>query len=171
MTAGCRRIFRWTDGHVTLHRLVHEVSMKYCKRLLGLLLCLIIFVSTPLNLAAATLSESISEKEAAVSNAKKEVASLKSGLTDVKALKAQLESSKKDLNNYIAKLDGELSDIQEKIKTYNDMITQKEADIEQTQKELEEAEAIQAAQYEAMKKRIKFLYEKGDTLYLELFFR
>ena len=147
------------------------ICMKYCKRLLSLLLCLVIFVSTPLNPVAATLSESISEKEAAVSNAKKEVASLKSGLTDVKALKAQLESSKKDLNNYIAKLDGELSDIQDKIKSYSDMITQKEADIEQTQKELEEAEAIQTAQYEAMKKRIKFLYEKGDTLYLELFFQ
>lgn len=144
--------------------------MKYCKRLIGLLLCIILFAATPLNLTAATLSESISEKEAAVSNAKKEVASLKNGLTDVKALKAQLEASKNDLNNYIAELDGKLSDIQEKIKTYEQMISDKEAEIEKTEKELEEAEATQAAQYEAMKKRIKFLYEKGDSLYLELLF-
>lgn len=144
--------------------------MKYCRRFIGLFLCFTLLVSTPLNLTAATLSDSISEKEAAVSNAKKEVASLKSGLTDVKALKAQLEASKKDLNDYITKLDGQLSDIQDKIKAYEQMIVEKEAEIEQTEKELEEAEAIQAAQYEAMKKRIKFLYEKGDSLYLELFF-
>ena len=48
------------------------------------------------------------------------------------------------------------------------MITEKEEEIEITSAELEEAVRIQEAQYEAMKKRIKFMYEKGDTFYLEL---
>ena len=50
------------------------------------------------------------------------------------------------------------------------MITQKEEEIEETTRELEEAIKQQEDQYEAMKKRIKFMYEKGDTFYLELLF-
>lgn len=144
--------------------------MKYWKRWLSVFLSVIFFLSCSLTGSAATLSDSIKEKENAVSTAKKEVASLKSGLTDIKSLKAQLEASKKDLSDYIEKLDGQLSEIQAKIDEYGKLIEQKEADIEQATKELEEAEAIQKAQYEAMKKRIKYLYEKGDNLYLELFF-
>ena len=50
------------------------------------------------------------------------------------------------------------------------MISTKEQEIDDKTKELEEAVAVQEAQYAAMKSRIKFMYEKGDTLYLELFF-
>ena len=51
--------------------------------------------------------------------------------------------------------------IQNKIQQYNTMITEKEAEIEETTLELEEAIRQQEAQYEAMKKRIKFMYEKA----------
>ena len=47
-------------------------------------------------------------------------------------------------------------------------IAQKEEEIEETTRELEEAQAIEREQYEAMKLRIKFMYEKGDTTYLQL---
>ena len=91
-------------------------------------------------------------------------------MTNVKELKKQLEASKSDLANYIAELDANLADIQAKIAELKEMISTKEQEIEDKTKELEEAVAIQEAQYEAMKSRIKFMYEKGDTLYLELFF-
>lgn len=47
-------------------------------------------------------------------------------------------------------------------------ITEKKEQIEETTKELEEAQAVEQEQYEAMKLRIKFMYEKGDTTYLQL---
>ena len=47
-------------------------------------------------------------------------------------------------------------------------VTEKKEQIEETTKELEEAQAVEQEQYEAMKLRIKFMYEKGDTTYLQL---
>ncbi len=50
------------------------------------------------------------------------------------------------------------------------MIADKEVQIEETTAELNEAIRQQEEQYEAMKKRIQFMYERGDTFYLELLF-
>ena len=120
--------------------------------------------------AHAVTSESIRQKEAEIAEAKKEVTSLKSSLTDVEALKKELEKSKNDLTVYVTQLDSELSGIQEKIRQYNTLIDEKEQQIADTTEELNEAIKQQEEQYEAMKKRIKFMYEKGDTFYLEMIF-
>ncbi|MBR3600838.1 MAG: peptidoglycan DD-metalloendopeptidase family protein, partial [Lachnospiraceae bacterium] len=45
---------------------------------------------------------------------------------------------------------------------------EKEAEIEVTKKELEEAIKVEEAQYEEMKIRIKFMYEKGSDFYLDM---
>ncbi len=124
----------------------------------------------PLEDVHAVTNESIKEKEKEVESAKKEVESLKNGLTDVEKVKKELEQSKSDLTAYVTQLDAELGTIQEKIEEYKNLITEKEAEIVTTTEELNDAIAKQEEQYEAMKERIKFMYEKGDTLYLELIF-
>lgn len=68
------------------------------------------------------------------------------------------------------RLDGELATVQAKIADLKEKIEIKEAEIVQTQEELEAAIEDQENQYAAMKKRIKFMYEKGDNLYMELIF-
>lgn len=118
--------------------------------------------------SAAVTEESIKAKENQISAAKKERDTLKSAKTNLEKVKKELEASKADLNSYITKLDGQLTDIQSKIDALINEIEEKEREIEKTTEELHEAEAIQQAQYEAMKKRIKFMYERGDTLYFEL---
>ena len=128
----------------------------------------VLVLSSSFTSAAAVTEESIKAKENQISAAKKERDSLSKTKTDLEKVKKQLEASKTDLNNYITQLDGQLTDIQGKIDALNDEITKKEQEIETTTEELHEAEDIQQAQYEAMKKRIKFMYERGDTLYLEL---
>jgi len=120
--------------------------------------------------AEAVTNASIQAKQQEVAQAKDQVSSLKSGLSNVKAIKAELEKSKSDLNAFITELDSQLTDIQNKITEYNQLIEDKEKEIEETTLELEEAERIQAEQYEAMKKRIRFMYERGDNLYLEVLF-
>ena len=40
--------------------------------------------------------------------------------------------------------------------------------VQETQEELEAAEQTATAQYEAMKERIRFMYEQGDSMYLEM---
>ena len=142
------------------------------KKILSTVLLLVIVVSMGVGNStvsyAEVTEESIKEKENQISNAKKERDSLKSAKTDLESLKKQLESSKSDLNKYISQIDSSLTDIQTKIDSLNTQISEKENQIEKTQAELEEAEKIQQAQYEAMKKRIKFMYERGDAIYIEL---
>ena len=142
------------------------------KRLICVFMCILVMLVSTCSLKitgnAAVTEESIKAKENQISQAKKERDSLKNAKTDLEKVKKQLEASKTDLNNYITQLDGQLSDIQARIDALADEISEKEQQIETTTAELEEAEAIQQAQYEAMKKRIKFMYERGDTLYFEM---
>ena len=141
------------------------------KRIISILMCIVVVAVTVLSTpatASAVTEESIKAKENQISQAKKERDSLKNAKTDLEKVKKQLEQSKADLNKYITQLDGQLTEIQEKIDDLKNQIEEKEKQIEQTTKELIEAEAIQKAQYEAMKKRIKFMYERGDNLYFEL---
>ncbi len=126
------------------------------------------FLSDAVTSYATVTEESIAAKENEISQAKKERDSLSNAKTNLEKVKKELEASKSDLNQYITKLDGQLSDIQSKIDALDEEITKKMEQIEKTTAELEEAEAIQQAQYEAMKKRIKFMYERGDTLYFEM---
>jgi murein DD-endopeptidase MepM/ murein hydrolase activator NlpD len=118
----------------------------------------------------AVTSESIREKEREIEKAKEEVSGLKNSKTDVEKLKKELEQSKNDLTAYVQQLDGQLADIQEKIAQYNTMITEKEKEIEETARDLDEAQARQEQQYEAMKKRIQFMYERSDSFYMETLF-
>lgn len=149
--------------------------MKRWKKVVCALLC-VLMVTGVLNTgleyvyASELTNESIKQKEEEISKAKEEKKALQSGLTDVKKLKEKLEASKADLNTYVAELDADLVDIQTKINELKTKISDKETEIEEKQKELEDAIEIQEAQYEAMKTRIKFMYEKGDTLSLELIF-
>ncbi|WP_035802041.1 murein hydrolase activator EnvC family protein [Butyrivibrio sp. FCS014] len=141
-------------------------------RIINILLCLFMvstmFANATLTASATPTEESIKAKEAQISEAKKERDGLKNAKTDLEKVKKELEKSKSDLNNYIRQLDGQLTDIQQKVDMLTEQIAEKENQINITTSELQEAEAIQQAQYEAMKKRIKFMYERGDMLYLEL---
>ena len=145
------------------------MPMKHWKKAVCVLLGITIMF-TYAEPARAVTNESIREKEDQIKKAKEEVSNLKSSLTDVEALKKELERSKNDLTAYVTQLDSELSSIQEKIEKYNTLITEKEAQIVETTEELNEAIKQQEDQYEAMKKRIRFMYEKGDTFYLEMLF-
>lgn len=138
-------------------------------QIICILLCSVIMsVAVPIDAHAELTNDSIKQKESQIDDAKKQVDSLKSGLTDVAALKKQLESSRDDLNDYITKLDSNLDAMQDKINKYNDMITEKEKAIEKSETELKDAEEVQKKQYEDMKKRIRFMYEKGSGTYLDV---
>lgn len=149
--------------------------MKHFKRIVCTLMCVLMVagvVDTGLEYVYASelTNESIKQKEAEISKAKEEKKALQSGLTDVKKLKEELESSKANLATYVAELDADLVDIQTKINDLKTQISDKETAISEKQVELEDAIEVQETQYEAMKTRIKFMYEKGDTLSLELIF-
>ena len=149
--------------------------MKRTIKWICLFLCVVLvfgmFAKPALATYASELTNSvIKEKEQEIDKAKQEKKQLQNSLTDVKKLKDQLEKSKQDLTVYVQELDADLTAIQEKINELNDLITEKEKEIEDKTAELEEAQRVQQEQYEAMKTRIKFMYERGDTIYMELIF-
>ena len=146
--------------------------MKKTWKLIGLVLvCSILAVSVPQKTyvsATNGTSATIQQKKDEINKAKEERKKLQQGLSDVKKMVTQLEKSKTSLKNYVKELDSQLSSVQEKIQELKDLISQKEEEIEQTKKELEEAIAIEEKQYEEMKIRIKFMYEKGNQFYLDM---
>lgn len=118
--------------------------------------------------ASDSTSESIAQKKDEINQAKEERKKLQQGLSDIKKMVASLEKSKSSLQSYVKQLDSQLMEVETKIQELKDLITEKEEEIEQTKKELEEAIEIEETQYEEMKIRIKFMYEKGNDFYLEM---
>ncbi len=151
------------------------MKMKQWRKVFCVVLCLLTVLGVAGRYettahASELTNESIRQKEEEINRAKKEKQELQSGLTDVKTLKKELEASKENLTNYVTELDGQLVTIQAKINELKTLISEKEEEIAEKGVELEEALRVQQEQYEAMKARIKFMYEKGDMLYLELMF-
>lgn len=150
--------------------------MKQWKRVLCAVICSCfafgyIPAKMPANVKASELTnEIIKQKEEEIDSARELKKELQTNLTDVKKIKEELEESKNDLAEYVIQLDGQLSTIQEKIADLKEKIEEKEEEIVITEMELEDAVADQERQYEAMKNRIKFMYEKGNNLYMELIF-
>ncbi len=116
------------------------------------------------------IEANIKAKEQEISDANKKKKELQGNLTEVKKIKESLETQRSDLQSYVTQLDQNLSDVEEKIAELKELIAEKEEEILQTTEDLEEAEEKETEQYDALKERIKFLYEKGDTYYVELLF-
>ena len=76
---------------------------------------------------------------------------------EINGLKDQQQTTADDIKNKSAKLD-EILAAQKKLQTD---ITNKQAEIEQNQKDLAAAQEKQQEQYDAMKKRIQFMYENS----------
>ena len=82
---------------------------------------------------------------------------LKDKKNEINGLKNQQQTTADDIKNKSAKLD-EILAAQKKLQTD---ITSKQAEIEQNQKDLAAAQEKQQEQYDAMKKRIQFMYENS----------
>lgn len=106
----------------------------------------------------------------------------KSGLEDARKKKTAIEQEKKraeaalkelealkgDAVAYVKKLDASLETLSDELSQLGADIEAKEEQIEFTKIQLQEAELVEAEQYESMKLRIKYLYEKGDSSYVDL---
>lgn len=82
---------------------------------------------------------------------------LKDKKNEINGLKDQQQTTADDIKNKSSKLD-EILAAQKKLQTD---ITSKQAEIEQNQKDLAAAQEKQQEQYDAMKKRIQFMYENS----------
>ncbi len=146
------------------------MKRKRGARFVGLLVVTTLLAArVPLFVHAATLTnDKIRESEESKKQAEEERKALKNNLTDVKSLLTSLETTKTNLENYIQELDEDLTDINEKIDNLNRLITDKEFEIATTETELTEAKGVADRQYDTMKKRIKFVYERGEQSTIQM---
>lgn len=101
-------------------------------------------------------------------DAKKHVSALEEEKKQVEDTLNQLESLKADTAVYVKALDGNLAKLSDELKQLEQRIGEKENQIERTQAQLEKAREAEAQQYSAMKLRIKYMYENGQTSFVEM---
>ena len=80
-----------------------------------------------------------------------------------------LEEMKSSVENHVEQLDTQLGGVNEQLTELEAKLQDKILQVEHTQLEIVEAKKIEEKQYEDMKVRIKYMYEQGNTQYVELF--
>ncbi len=80
-----------------------------------------------------------------------------------------LSGEKEDIDAQISALTSKIAEIMASISVMEEEIAETEVRIDKAQKDYDAAKAKEEAQYVAMKKRIQYLYEKGQDSYLRIF--
>ena len=127
------------------------------KRIIATITSVILILSVPMTINATKISDIKAERD----KTQQELNQANSTLSN---LKEEREGIEEEINT----LDEELMEVLASISMVEDEIVELEGQIEETEEDLKEAIADEEAQYEAMKKRIQYMYEKGDYSYLEL---
>lgn len=128
------------------------------KRILSVLLVLALSSGYSLQVFATTAEEVREEQE-----------KTEEQLNELNEQMETMEGQREAVAGEITVLDTELVDILTSISICEDEIAAKEDEIDIVKEELEEAKEREATQYEDMKTRIRFMYERGEQAYLQIF--
>lgn len=104
------------------------------------------------------------QKREADERRKKEQANYNNASGKVDSIQSEVD----EIEGEIEEIDAALVETLASVEMIQEEIADKEEQIEKTAEDYEEAKEVEQEQYEAMKLRIKFMYEKGDSTYLEL---
>lgn len=125
------------------------------KRILCILMICIMTFGSALSVFAETSQDVQKEKE-----------KTQEALEEVNERVDDIEQQKQAVSEEIVVLDTELVDVLTSISICVDEIAAKEDEIGVVKEELKKAEEDALVQYENMKTRIRFMYEKGDSAYM-----
>ena len=109
----------------------------------------------------------ISELENKIKEAKAEKDKTQTQINENKKELDKLNDTTTSLKGALTELNNELTEVSEDLARLEDAIDQKNLEIEEMEKDLAEAEAIENEQYESMKIRIRYMYEKKDYAIME----
>ena len=127
------------------------------KRVCCILLSLIMFMEIVVPVRATTIS-----------GVKKEQQKTQNNLNSVNQQITAIQSNQAQAQEQLDQLSDQLVDILTSIDICQDEIAVKEKEIEQAKKDYEDARKKEEDQYASMKKRIQFMYEQGDSAYLQV---
>lgn len=133
--------------------------MKKYKRRLYVILSFILCLSVVDPISATTISElrdNVKKNQSQLKNAQKQA--------------DEAQEAQEGVEEEIQEIDAELVNLITDINLIEEAIVEKEEEIAETQVEYDAAVAEKEEQYASMKIRIQFMYEKGDSSYLHMFF-
>ena len=121
-------------------------------------------------LIAATMIISVAEplKATSIDDEKKKQEELENELNDVQGTLDELEKLKGDMDAYITTMDAKLTEISKHIAELDEQAAKKQVEIDEINVTLNAKEEDIASQYDSMKLRIRFMYENGQTQYLDM---
>lgn len=128
------------------------------KRLLATVLAAVMIISGTQIAGATSLSPARSQKNQAQNK-----------LDSVNSQIADIESQQSSLQSEIDKVDSDLVDVLVSLDLISDQIDQKKVELAQAESDLAAAKEKEAEQYDAMKNRIRYMYENGDSSFLDAF--
>lgn len=138
--------------------------MKSAGRQIAMLLAMVILVaSAPETVRATSTQEKLNQ-------AKEEKKQTEAALNQTKENIQGMQGAKNSLQGQLMILNDNLEEVSENLSRLESDIADKEEEISDTEVALQEAEETVAWQYDCMKKRIKFIYERSDAAYLEMLF-
>lgn len=125
------------------------------RKLIAILLVLVMGISQ--------FTVALADKKTDAENKKQEAEdNLKSKQSEINSI----EQEQSQLQAEIDALDAELVDVILKLSTLEEELAVKQDELAQTEEQLEQAKKDEKNQYESMKLRIRFMYEKGDSAML-----
>lgn len=127
------------------------------KRILWMAISLVMIFTNVVNVSASPISDAKNKKK----DAEKKLNAINEDIEDI-------EDQKEDLEQEAEEYEQQLVDLLVTIQIINHDIENKEDEIETAKAEYEVALAKQEKQQWAMNKRIKYMYEKGDTNYMQI---
>ena len=137
---------------------------KRIRSTIGLLLCALLLLENSGGAQAVTIEElqrQIAESQSCLNSENETI----SGLQDEQDL---IEEEISDTEAELVNLYTEIGVLEDEIREQETKIADKEAEIAVAEEEYKAAEAEERRQYEAMKERIRFTYEQGESSYMEL---
>lgn len=130
-----------------------------------------------LTLGFSTPVHATEETKNKLDKAQQEKEQTQNQLNDTQNSIQSMNKEKDSLTGTLNNLNSQLTEVSENLSQLEKDIEEKEAQIEETTKNIEdvsaqvdEAKETVAHQYDMMKKQIRFMYERGDALYMELLF-
>lgn len=131
------------------------------KRRITRYICVLLTFMIVFSMAGNVVADQINDLKKKTEEDKKKLEEIDEQLSD-------LESEQQGLQGEISELEAQIIDMMTSISILEDEITVKQEEITQAESDLEIAIQDEQNQYEAMKLRIQFMYEHGDSSYLDI---
>ncbi|MCM1039957.1 MAG: NlpC/P60 family protein [Roseburia sp.] len=122
-----------------------------------------------LAMIALTVTVAQSVQATTISEIQQQKAANEAQLKDVNQQIADYKGAQADIGTEIEELDAEMVGLLTDINLIQEAIKTKEEEIVVTQADYDAAVIVKDEQYESMKIRIQFMYEEGETSYIQLF--